>query len=71
MMGDFDKWSRRFLLRCCLKTIKNKFQVVSYRKEYHVYYCNHSSTRYLNLYGYRRSPPPISPHIFGIQTPGR
>ena len=71
MMGDFDKWTMRFLLRCCLKSIKNKFQVVSYRKEYHVYYFNFSSTRYLNLYGYRRSPPPISPHIFGIQTPGR
>ena len=54
----------RFLLRCCLKSIKNKFQVVSYRKEYHVYYFNHSSTRYLNCYGYRRSPPLISLHIF-------
>ena len=54
--------ARCFLLRCCLKSIKNKFQVVSYRNEYHLYYFNHSSTRYLNLYGYRRSPPPI--HTF-------
>ena len=53
---------RHFLLRCCLKSIKNKFQVVFYRKEYHVYYFNPSSTRYLNLYGYRRSRPPT--HTF-------
>ena len=59
-----------FLLRCCLKSIKNKFQVVIYRKEYNVNYFNHSSIRYWNLYGYDRSIAPSHPHIFGIQTPG-
>ena len=44
--------------RSCLKSIKNKFQVVFYRNENHVYYFDHSSTRYLNLYGYGRSHPP-------------
>ena len=57
----FDN-GRHFLLRCCLKSIKNKFQVVIYRKEYHVYYFNHSSIRYWNLYGYDRSPLPT--HTF-------
>ena len=31
-------------------------------EKYHVYYFNHSSTPYLNVYGYRRSPPPT--HTF-------
>ena len=57
----FDN-GRHFLLRCCLKSIKNKFQVVINRKEYHVYYFHHSSIRYWNLYGYDRSPPPT--HTF-------
>ena len=60
---------RHFLLRCCLKSIKNKFQILLYRKEYHVYYFNQTSTRYMNLYGNRRSTPPIHT-FFGIQTPG-
>ena len=49
---------KHFLLRCCLKSIRNKFKVVFYRNENHVYYFDHSSTRYLNLCGYRRSHPP-------------
>ena len=53
---------RCFLLRCCFKSIKNKCQVVFYRNEYHVYYFNHSSIRYLNMYGYHRSSPPT--HTF-------
>ena len=49
---------RHFLLRCCLKSNKNKFQVVFIEKNIMFINFNHSSTPYLNMYGYRRSPPP-------------
>ena len=56
-----------FLLRCCLKSIENNFQVVFYRKENQVYDSNHSLTRYLNLYGTVDRPLPPT-HFWNPNT---